>query len=594
MRPNPTLYYYPNQFEKSLLPFPVPGMQYTTIPGIFNRQANDYAKAWSLNKVEYPTGGSSEYVYESNEFEVFGQTIKGGGVRIAKQLLKDGLGNTREIQYTYTKAGGGTSGSLGSFPYFGHPTVGFFPVSIDYPHVPRDEFYDAVSTVTPSGTSFDIDHWKLYDKGKLNADITSGSFVGYSRVIEKEVNNGYKEFLYTSSDLAGFKNKFYRVIPQKSRDLYGMSILNNCITEFMVANSGFGSEIFNDNSYKRGKLLEENVFNESNQLLKKTFVDYTDFLITKYNYAQGFIAPVPSQSEEDNVRGFFTAEKDYRISQFLPIKETTTSYDNNGAPNIVEVDFAYNTYGLLKTRAVKDSRGNSKISQTYYPTDVTTATSLPGGTLTTSELSAYQGMKSNGINNISEQIQIENFLNTTKMATRRQTFKERPVSLGGGILYETMKTAKDSDSLLNEYTIHKYEDGTSNPIEISKEQGEKTVLIWGYKKGKLLAKIGNATYASIPAATIVNLQSLSDADNDNCKDSTCKEQLLRNALEALRVSLPDAEVTTYTHDWLVGITSVTDVRGYTIYYEYDSLGRLISEKNPEGKIITKNEYNFHQ
>jgi YD repeat-containing protein len=594
-RPNPTLYYYPNKFEKSLLPFPVAGMQYTTIPGMFNRQANDYAKAWSLTKLEYPTGGTSEYIYESNEFEVFGQTIKGGGIRIAKQLLKDGLGNAREIQYTYNKAGGGTSGTLATMPYFGHPTKGFFPVTIDYyPQGGGTPDVNAVYTSTPAGTGQDIDNWKLYDKGKLNADITSGSFVGYSRVVEKELNNGYTESLFTSSDMNGFGNKFHRVIPQFSADCYTLPIVNNCITQFIIANSGFGSELFTDNSYKRGKLLDEKTFNESANLIKHAHYDYTDFPFGSYNYAQGFFSPIYTQNDDDNTQGFMTVEKRYNVNQFLPTKEIITSYDDNGAANALETDLSYNTYGLLKSSTVKDSRGDSKIIKTYYPTDVTTATSLPGDALTASELTAYQGMKSTGTNNISEEIQVDHYLNSTKLATRRQTFKERSLALGGGILYETMKTSKDGGTFMNEYTISKFEDGTSNPLEISKEQGAKTVFVWGYKKEKLLAKIENATYASIPAATITNLQALSDADNDNCKDSTCKEQLLRNALEALRGSLPDARVTTYTHDWLVGITSITDVRGFTIYYEYDSQGRLINVKDPDGKIISKNEYNLHQ
>jgi YD repeat-containing protein len=595
VRPNPTLYYYPNKFEKSLLPFPIAGMQYTTIPGMFNRQANDYAKAWSLTKVEFPTGGSSEFIYESNEFEVFGQRVKGGGIRISKQLLNDGTGNTREVQYTYDKAVSGTSGTLPSMPYFGHPTKGFFPVTIDYyPQSGGPADVNSVYTPTPVGTGQDTDNWKLYDKGKLNADITTGSFVGYSRVIEKEQNNGYTESLFTSNDMAGFGNTFHRVIPQYSVNVFSLPIVGNCITQFIIANSGFGSQLFTDNSYKRGRPVDEKIFNESNVLIKNTHYDYTDVVIGNYNYAQGFFSPIYTQNDDDNTQGFMTVEKNYKINQFLPHKKTVTTYDGAGTVNIVEADLTYNSSGLTKTESTKDSQGNVKMNQFYYPTDVVTAASLPGGTLTSTELSAYLGMKSTGLNNVAEQIQVEDYVNSVKTATSRRTFKERSAPLGGGIFQETVKQSKASGTLFNKYTINKYEDGTSNPVEISEESGAKTVLIWGYKKTKLLAKIDNADYASIPATTIINLQTLSDADNDNCKDSTCKEQLLRNALEALRNSLPNAQMTSYTHDWLVGITSITNPRGHTNFYEYDVQGRLISIKDPEGKIISGYEYNFRQ
>jgi len=51
-------------------------------------------------------------------------------------------------------------------------------------------------------------------------------------------------------------------------------------------------------------------------------------------------------------------------------------------------------------------------------------------------------------------------------------------------------------------------------------------------------------------------------------------------------------VTTYTYDPLIGVTSVTDPRGYTMYYEYDEFQRLEFVKDEDGNIYSENQYNY--
>lgn len=67
---------------------------------------------------------------------------------------------------------------------------------------------------------------------------------------------------------------------------------------------------------------------------------------------------------------------------------------------------------------------------------------------------------------------------------------------------------------------------------------------------------------------------------------------MRQALDALRQALPNALVTTYTYDPLIGMTSTTDPRGYTMYYEYDNKGRLIQNRDAEQNILEKVYYDY--
>ena len=146
---------------------------------------------------------------------------------------------------------------------------------------------------------------------------------------------------------------------------------------------------------------------------------------------------------------------------------------------------------------------------------------------------------------------------------------------------------------------HDY-DAYGNPLEVSKADGTHIVYIWGYNQTQPIAKIENATYADVQIQ-VANLQALSNADNDRTIDTinqdgtitkVGKEGNLREALRNLRTSLKNVLVTTYTYDPLIGVTSVTDPRGNTVYYEYDPFNRLKHVKDQDGNILSQNEYNY--
>ncbi len=63
-------------------------------------------------------------------------------------------------------------------------------------------------------------------------------------------------------------------------------------------------------------------------------------------------------------------------------------------------------------------------------------------------------------------------------------------------------------------------------------------------------------------------------------------------IDDVRLCPLGAKMTTYTYQPLVGITSVTDSRGITEYYEYDRLGRLSAIKDSEGNILKTHCYNY--
>ena len=64
------------------------------------------------------------------------------------------------------------------------------------------------------------------------------------------------------------------------------------------------------------------------------------------------------------------------------------------------------------------------------------------------------------------------------------------------------------------------------------------------------------------------------------------------ALDELRLHPVGTQMTTYTHDPLVGETSQTDPSGRTTTYEYDALGRLVRTRDEQGRVLSQQQYHY--
>ena len=105
--------------------------------------------------------------------------------------------------------------------------------------------------------------------------------------------------------------------------------------------------------------------------------------------------------------------------------------------------------------------------------------------------------------------------------------------------------------------------------------------VWGYNGEYPVAKIENATIQEVADVFGLSISGLTNFLESN-----------PGTIDFLRSSLTDALVTYYEYDPLVGVTSITDPRGYTTYYEYDDFNRLKAVKDADGKILSQNEYHY--
>lgn len=138
-------------------------------------------------------------------------------------------------------------------------------------------------------------------------------------------------------------------------------------------------------------------------------------------------------------------------------------------------------------------------------------------------------------------------------------------------------------------TYHLY-DKYGNPRQISKDGTANIVYIWSYKGQYPIAEIKNATYEQIEnLLTKVRLERMLDALAPSVDDMKALDNLRNNS------NLKAVHISSYTYKPSVGIISMTDPSSKTIFYDYDSFGRLKEiyfKENNIKKILEAYDYKY--
>ena len=576
----PKTYYKANQGKYSFLPFGIGLTGYQQLNGNYSLAPNPtYAKAGILEKITYPTGGYMILENESNEFKLLGQTIQGGGLRVSKQKLFDSNGSLeREITYEYKKANGSTSGSIVNLPKYN-----------DY--IFRSAHID--------------NGLRIFQTNMANQKTTESSYISYSRVKIKETGNGYQIKNFTS--IEDFPNIIGNVTLPTSVTLTAhLRVVNGCAPSLVT-----------DTDALRGKLIKQEVFTEEGILKQETINQYEQHIFD--------VVPISNEIRNtdailngdgcDPVPNFMSESANLNLERNMLINTQAISYNNDGSQITTQTSFTYdNDYPFIKEKTVVDSESKEQLSKFYFTNDINLVKPATTGSLTdppTQEILDYFSAK-NALDSLKSQNRVGELLKTASyekintiehlLATQETVFKDWGASASNTrniILPEFNTSAKgiltSTNKLEENVRFHKY-DNKGNLIEASKADGTHIYFIWGYHQTKVIAKIENFTsqQAAPLLLMITAAVNASNADNDATFGFNGNEGILRNKLQLLRghSSLSNAEMTSYTYDPLVGITSITDPRGQSIYYHYDEFNRLEHITDLDGNVVASNKYHL--
>lgn len=177
----------------------------------------------------------------------------------------------------------------------------------------------------------------------------------------------------------------------------------------------------------------------------------------------------------------------------------------------------------------------------------------------------------------------------SKTVTKYDNLSLLPTSvLSANLADGTMRNAVKMDAY----------DKANNPVQISSETGKPVAFIFGYDKTQVIAKIEGAKYDDVKNSPLV-VAAVNASNNDNMNPAA--ENTLVTALDNLRKdsTMSVYQITTYTYDPLIGLTTMTSANGQREIYEYDDAGRLKTikkaEKDTAGNTVAKKlkEYQYH-
>ena len=430
---------------------------------------------------------------------------------------------------------------------------------------------------------------------QVNLDLTQSSYVGYRHIKVFETNNGYKTYSYTSpfeyyNELDTFDYEEPR--PRENLD-YKRGLP---LKEVFYNQSG---KLLKSISYIDDNNNPNYIFDESQLLVEKSFFTPNcalwQFTSSYYNYANGIVSGMPECASHSLVLGGFDCgELLPKIRPFnsgwAKLKGTTTKeyfYDVNGNQSVTETrqEFKYNphNYQISEQDTYYNESGTEQHNKTKYFYSV-------GSSLSSNSSDIKNALVN--LNKVNEVLETQTFLNGNKLNEQHTIYHEFHPNV---VLPKEVKVAKQNDSPNTRIEFINY-DTYGNPLEVSKSDGTHIIYVWGYNDTQPIAKIENASYDDLDTAqqsAIDAVKLASNSDIDTCMGiSGCTEANLRDALNTLRDVFPKSMVTTYTYNPLVGVTSITDPRGQTVYYKYDEFNRLKHVKDKDGNILSENQYNY--
>jgi len=622
----PTVYIYPGEggsqrfslFKKS----EYGGTEEYEVTGA-DRNSNAAAIiSGSLKKITYPTGGYQEFIFGPHEFFYLGRNIVGGGLRLEKSIVYDGSDHkndvVREFDYKDSSSPTKSSGRVFNLPVFTYAEA-FLPY--------WNPSNAGQILPTPSG-QFDPEYLGYYLYNMVISSAPSYSLsgydgvnIGYSEIKETYVNNGSVKSTYNviapldaSVEEVAEVSNIYR-----KPELHTYWFHDYCPDGTLINNGEMvdtkGLEFDTDGypfgpkpnyDIERGQLISREVYDANGTKLTSTQNDYMYYSpkAASQRYVFGlrkgrmsnykiYVSPCWST--------FGLARFD--VVLYYPIvtnlakvieKSTERQFDSTGKEfAVTTVVYKYSGNQMNPSEVVTSDNLNQTIKEYQYPNDFLG--------------SAVQGNLWKGISNLQRMnivapVEINEFsqrLGDNKRYHRKSTyFSYNPnFNLVDSIQEHEKKTANFTKSGVNGAVLFKdpgYKtrqyfsryDSKMNLLE-KIEQDVTVSYLWAYNGQFPVAEIKNAKYSEIEVI-------LTKGVVESLYSPTVSDETINNAINKLRTDtrLSKALITSYTYRPIVGITSMTDARGVTEYYEYDGIQRLKAVLDQVKNVTTSVNYHY--
>lgn len=584
-----------------------------------NRSTSEiYKKASILKKIILPTGGYTSFEFESNKGIINSVETLVGGLRI-KELLTSTGGSGTTIKKTF-KYGNDENG-LGDL-------MTFAPQDL-YSRVVTSYIGGVCGTNTPSKVTY------YYSTPIFNLAEVNGSPVIYPTVAEYFGDNGAN---------IGKVVRTYSNIPDNG---YG-SMFEKYNNIFFYDNSWKRGHLLIESTFKRNT-------DGSYVLAKETQNTYTDFNAIASDYGKEIVYISNATLAADCSRGYYYSSfqsmpKIAYSGYKLLTQSKQTNYEANGIV-VSSKDFQYEgipNHSNITYIKESNSKGETVFSTLKYPHDYPT---LPPYNIMISrnmltpviEQAQFKDIVSNASFVRSSKTNYDYWGGNNWTSTASNFIVPRIV--------ETKTLTNPSEVRLR---YHSY-DEKGNIGTVSNEGDVKKSYLWGYNKTYPVAEATNASsdriaytsfednemggwsmnsggtiinsnivtgrktysggvYKTVPQGDyIVSIWAAANCSVNGIVSGTALRlskrdgwwrhfqwkltnvtsiQVWADNMDEVRLYPVGGQMTTYTYDPLIGMTSQCDVNNNITYYRYDAFGRLSYVLDRDYNVLKRFCYNY--
>lgn len=575
-----------------------------------------YTKANVLTRIEQPLGGYTEYKYDLNTVQENGETIDVGGLRVKQIIISDGTkASTTSFYYTTSITDSNSTGiRAGATPIYEYSgSSGSSYISYLVPSHRDDEVFNMLGNTTE-----------------------------YYRVIEKLPNGSYNSYEYLTSNDAQCKDVKWMDYYCVGSSFYG--------TDRLRGRWGREPNIKSSRFWRRGLLHTAKHYDANDNLVSSVINNYSfgnpkgsieghvpltscgQYIFRSYKWDSEPVYLTKTTTEAGPYNMQSTVDYLYDTVRMVPTRIIETDGAGNRTIKTITYPFNYKFY-YIKNQTTS-SLHNLAQSNIIVPVETIT---VKNGKILSGEYNEYKytqsGMESDGYHKYALAIASKSFL---PLNVEIQDFYDATV------VSDTLVI----DSKYKKLEFFDHYDSNGQLLSSHQKDGIPTSTIYGYNGTLPIARVKNAVATEIDLVSYERNNEVfhTSFENETRTCSTAKtgakvhygtysinvqhfipgrysltywkstdsgktwsrintHLVINDAsishviggnyyIDEVRMMPLDALMTTCTYIPCIGKTSETDLNGFTTYYEYDDLGRLIKVLDNDRNPIKAYEYNL--
>ncbi|MCW3109997.1 MAG: repeat protein [Segetibacter sp.] len=378
-----------------------------------------------------------------------------------------------------------------------------------------------------------------------------------------------------------------------------------------------------------GFLKRVGVYDKNNSLLKETLNESVVGVARTYWPFKGRYATI-DMDQSTFASSYQFSFYPVQVGKLLTSQTIEKNYVNGTSISIVK-DFSYNNNGLLNWENLTSSEGRGGVTNTYtYASDYTSVNSgwikglkdknfigaplevlskrrnlVTGGSYTTYSVNGDLITPSQ-IYKI-ETASPQNIASTAPNGNIPQEFKT-----AGTIEYDANGNIKQTRSDNNIYTSFVWGYNNSLPVAKVINAQQKDVFYTSFEDVDGNSTIGDSKTGK-KSRTGSYSKTLSNLTNSNYTLSYWLKSLgdwilqtnvvavnnnnytisIAGQIDDVRFYPQNAQLTSYTYDPLVGITSESDINNRVTFFEYDNISRLLHVRDNDNHLLKKYDYVYN-